>query len=70
MPCPYGPADGDQGLIKNVEFVRGWREKVGADFPLMLDCYMALSVPYTVRLVRQLEPLGLKWIEEYLQVIR
>ncbi len=40
--------------------------QVGPDFPLMLDCYMALSVPYTVKLVKQLEPLGLKWIEEFL----
>ena len=28
VPCPYGPADGDEGLRKNVEFFQGWREKV------------------------------------------
>ena len=28
VPCPYGPADGDEGLRKNVEFFKGWREKV------------------------------------------
>jgi hypothetical protein len=26
--------------------LQGWREKVGPDFPLSLDCYMSLSVPY------------------------
>ena len=40
--------------------------QVGPDFPLMLDCYMALSVPYAIKLARALEPLGLKWIEEFL----
>lgn len=66
VACPYGPADGDQGLIKNVEFMKKWRELVGSEYPLMLDCYMALTVPYTVRLAKQLEPLNIKWIEEYL----
>ncbi|XP_041354402.1 L-rhamnonate dehydratase-like [Gigantopelta aegis] len=66
IPCPYGPDAGNEGFEKNITFFREWREKVGPDFPLMLDCYMALSVPYTVKLARELEPLGLKWIEEYL----
>uniref|UniRef100_A0A0B7BEW8 Mandelate racemase/muconate lactonizing enzyme C-terminal domain-containing protein n=1 Tax=Arion vulgaris TaxID=1028688 RepID=A0A0B7BEW8_9EUPU len=66
IACCHGPSDGDVGLRKNVEFFKGWREKVGPDFPLSLDCYMALSVPYATRLARELEPYGLKWIEEYL----
>ncbi|RUS92199.1 hypothetical protein EGW08_000052 [Elysia chlorotica] len=66
IPCPYGPSDGDEGLRKNVEFYKGWREKVGPDFPLSLDCYMALTVPYATRLARALEPHGLKWMEEFL----
>ncbi|PVD39567.1 hypothetical protein C0Q70_02202 [Pomacea canaliculata] len=66
IACPYGPAEGDAGLEKNVAFFRNWRDKVGPEFPLMLDCYMALTAPYAARLARRLEPLGLKWIEEYL----
>ncbi|ELT88871.1 hypothetical protein CAPTEDRAFT_113751 [Capitella teleta] len=66
FPCAYGPSDGDEGLKKNVAHFADWRTKVGKDFPLMLDCYMALTESYTVRLVRELEPLGLKWIEEFL----
>ena len=66
VPCPYGPSAGDEGLRKNVEFFKGWREKVGDDFPLMLDCYMALTVPYTIQLARALQPYKLKWIEEFL----
>ncbi len=49
VPCPYGPAAGDEGFRKNVAFFKEWREKVGPDFPLMLDCYMALTVPYTIK---------------------
>ena len=66
VACPYGPAHGDIGLAKNVEFFKNWREKVGPDFPLMLDCYMGLTVPYTIKLVKALEPYNLKWIEEFL----
>ena len=66
VTCPHGPAEGDQGLEKNVQFFKKWRESVGPDFPLMLDCYMALSATYAARLARRLEPLGLKWMEEFL----
>ena len=66
VPCPYGPADGDEGFAANVAFFRECRMKVGPDFPLMLDCYMALTVPYAIKLAKALEPYGLKWIEEFL----
>ena len=68
VPCPYGPADGDEGLRKNIEYVKEQRRKIGPDFPLMLDCYMALTVPYTIRLAKALEEhkLNVKWIEEFL----
>eukprot|EP00940_MAST-03C_sp_MAST-3C-sp2_P001903 g1903.t1 len=66
VPCPYGPSAGDEGLRKNVEFFKGWREKVGPDYPLMLDCYMSLTVPYAIKLAKSLEPYNLKWMEEFL----
>ena len=66
IPCPHGPADGDEGFRANVAFFEKWRKVVGPEFPLMLDCYMALNAPYTVRLGKALAPLGLKWIEEFL----
>ena len=66
MPCRFGPADGIDGLRRNVEHVAGMREKVGADFPLMLDCYMALTVRYAIALAKELEPYKLRWIEECL----
>ena len=66
FPLQYGPRDGEAGMRKNIDSVRYWREKVGPDFPLMLDCYMALDVQYTTELVRKLEPYNIKWFEEAL----
>ena len=64
FPLQYGPCDGETGLRKNVESAMHWRKKVGPDFPLMLDCYMALDVQYATELARRLAPYNLKWIEE------
>ena len=36
----------------------------------MLDCYMALTVPYAIKLARALEPYNLKWLEEFLPPVR
>ncbi len=66
LACPYGPADGLDGLRKNEEFVARAREQIGDDCELMLDCWMAFDVEYTVRLAETLRPYRLKWIEECL----
>jgi L-rhamnonate dehydratase len=66
IPCRYGPADGAAGLKKNIEVVAAAREQVGPDFPLRLDCYMALTVPYAIRLGKALAEYNLEWIEECL----
>merc|ERR1719472_288540 len=68
IPCPYGPADGPEGMRKNVEWCQQARGLVGEGFPLMLDCYMSLTVPYSISLARRLvEPdLHFTWMEEFL----
>jgi L-rhamnonate dehydratase len=66
MPLPHGPADGIAGLNANVEMVAKAREAVGPDFDLMLDCYMALDVPYTIDLANAVRPYRVRWIEEVL----
>jgi len=66
IPCRYGPADGDQGLKKNIAVMAEAREQVGPDFPLRLDCYMALTVPYAIKLAKALAQFELEWIEECL----
>ncbi len=66
LACPYGPADGLDGIKKNEEFVARTREQIGDDAELMLDCWMAFDVEYTVRLAEALRPYRLKWMEECL----
>ena len=66
LACPYGPADGLDGIEKNEEFVAEARELCGDHVEIMLDCYMAFDVEYTVRLAERLRPYRLKWIEEFL----
>lgn len=66
LACPYGPADGLDGLRRNEEFVARAREQIGDDAELMLDCWMAFDVEYTVRLAETLRPYRLKWLEECL----
>lgn len=64
LPLPWGPADGHEGLRKNVDLVAAAREEVGPDFDLMLDCYMSLTVPYTIELAEAMRPYRVRWIEE------
>lgn len=66
VPLPHGPADGEAGLRANVAFLAGHRERVGPDFPLMVDCYMSLDVPYAIRLAEACKPLDIYWWEEVL----
>ena len=66
LPMPYGPADGLDGLIEAERMVADARRKAGDSVELMLDCWMALDVEYTVRMVERLEGHRLTWIEDYL----
>ena len=66
LPFPYSPADGEEGLRKAEELVAAVRDQIGPDVALMLDCWMALDVDYTVRLAERLRPYRLRWIEDYL----
>ena len=65
LACPYGPVDGLWGLKENEKLVAKTRELVGDDVEIMLDCYMAFDVDYTIRLAQRLKPYRLKWIEEF-----
>ena len=40
------------------------REKVGNEFMLMWDCWMALDLPYAKKLMEASEELGFAWVEE------
>ncbi|KAJ5651084.1 enolase C-terminal domain-like protein [Penicillium longicatenatum] len=68
VALPHGPDESTEGLLKNVEYLRQMRASVGPDFPLRVDCYMSLTVSYTIELVKRCEALGLNidWWEECL----
>lgn len=66
VPLPHGPADGPQGVRANVAFLETHRAAVGPDFPLMVDCYMALTVPYAIEMAKAAAHLGIHWWEEVL----
>jgi L-rhamnonate dehydratase len=66
LPTPYGPADGRDGLLRNVALVERTREQIGPDADIMLDCWMAFDVDYTIRLAEALRPYRIRWMEECL----
>ena len=66
LPLQHGPAEGEEGLRKNLAALATMRERVGDDFWLMLDCWMSLDLNYATRLAQGAQQYGLKWIEEAL----
>jgi len=66
VPLPHGPADRDEGLQKNVAFLRAHRKAIGPGFPLMVDCYMSLNVPYAIELAEACKDIDIYWWEEVL----
>lgn len=66
LPLHHGPAEGEEGLHKNIELLAAMRSLVGPDFWLMYDCWMSLDLPYAERLAHACAELNLKWIEEAL----
>jgi L-rhamnonate dehydratase len=66
MPLHHGPAEGEEGLERNIAMIADMRANVGPDFWLMLDCWMSLDLNYSIRLAQRARDYGLKWIEEAL----
>jgi L-rhamnonate dehydratase len=66
LPMPYGPVDGLEGLLEAEKLIAEARRSAGDSVSLMLDCWMALDVEYTVAMVDRFEQYRLKWIEDYL----
>jgi L-alanine-DL-glutamate epimerase-like enolase superfamily enzyme len=64
----YGPGDGPEGLVKNVDMVRELREAVGDDVQLMFDAYSSWDLNYAVAWAKQVEQYRPAWIEEITNV--
>jgi len=64
LAVPHGPADGREGLRKNVELVAKTRALIGTGGDIMLDCYMGLDVPYAIQLAKAVAEFNVLWLEE------
>jgi len=67
LAIPHGPADGREGMKKNVELVKRTRELLGPDGEIMLDCWMAWTERYTIEIAEMMAPYRVYWMEECLQ---
>jgi L-rhamnonate dehydratase len=66
MPLHHAPAEGEEGLRRNLDELAMMRSRVGSDFWLMFDCWMSLDLNYATRFSRAAQEYGLKWLEEAL----
>jgi len=60
----YGPANGLEGMKKNVELARVLREAVGDDVQLMFDAFMGWQLDYAIDWCKRVEQYRPRWIEE------
>lgn len=66
MAVRHGPAEGAEGIRQEIARLATMRERVGEDFWLMFDCWMALDLDFATRLANAAAEHGLRWIEEAL----
>jgi len=66
LPLHHGPAEGTEGMEKNIALFADMRSRVGGDFWLMYDCWMSLDLNYALKLAYAGAEYGMKWIEEAL----
>lgn len=60
----HGPADGREGIARNVALVETIRDAAGPDVDVMIDAWMSWDVPYTLTMGRRLQQCAPRWIEE------
>ncbi len=60
----WGPADGAEGMQKNLALVRTVRDTVGDGVDVMADAYMGWNLDYAKRMIPLLERFNLRWLEE------
>lgn len=62
----HGPRGGKPGMRHNLELLRIVRDAIGLDVDLAVDVHMGWDVPYSIRMIREIEDAGheLVWVEE------
>jgi L-rhamnonate dehydratase len=66
LPLHHGPAEGEEGIKKNLALLADMRSRTSEDFWLMYDCWMSLDLNYAIQLAQGAANYSLKWIEEAL----
>lgn len=64
MRFGWGPAEGAEGMKRNIELVETVRSVIGDDMDLMADAYMGWSLDYAKRMMRLIDKYNLRWLEE------
>lgn len=59
-----GPADGPDGVARNLKLAQTLREAVGNDVDIMLDAWSSWDVPYTIKMAQRLAEYNVRWLEE------
>jgi len=60
----HGPMSGPEGMRKNVELVQTLRDALGEECDIMLDCWQAFDVIYTIELAERIAEYRPRWLEE------
>ncbi|MER3388665.1 MAG: enolase C-terminal domain-like protein [Microcella sp.] len=60
----FGPADGREGIQRNIDLIRTVREAVGDLVELAADAYMGWDRAYAAEMAERLREYRLSWIEE------
>jgi L-alanine-DL-glutamate epimerase-like enolase superfamily enzyme len=60
----FSPADGREGMARNVELIKTVREAVGDGIAIAADAYMGWDLSYALEMEKRLRPYNLAWIEE------
>lgn len=60
----YGPGDGAAGMAKNLAMAGAVREAVGPLYDVMFDAFWGWDLAYATKMVKELAPLGPRWMEE------
>jgi L-rhamnonate dehydratase len=66
LAMAHGPADGREGIRKNIALIKRTRDLLGPDGEIMLDCWMAWDERYTLEMAELAAPYRVYWMEECL----
>lgn len=64
MSCPWGPADGREGLDNIEQMMIEARDLFGGTASLMIECYMGWSRDFTIKAAERLRKYEIDWIED------